>query len=243
MEIFGIDLLHLLYDSIVFWVVTGGGVIAFVKSLLWVYGARIVSYFRIYKHRNDFLDHKVFYKIDHLLTTEHLIMNINDVCKKEIARELLYIEMFRLKQVLVNNLRFLFKTNVKDYIEAFPWFQNRNVVKLFIDEYLESKAHIKTLARNKLTRNNSMSQDDFNRLWLVYCEYTAIYEIVIYEALHIYPDRKNIYGTLWDLLDQFSALVETITKTLGLKLNLMNGRLDGIAYNGYIVGRHKGDQS
>jgi hypothetical protein len=227
------------YDNFLKYIITGGGILGIFKAILWLQGFRIISFVRVYWNKKEFLNHSVFYKINDLLKNKFLINTINDLGKKEIANDLIHLEILRVKQILKNNLKFLFKKNVINYLQSFSEFDSATISKLFINEFINSKSQMESFARNKLTRNNQMSQQDFNRFWPVYVEFTNIYEMVLHESIHLYLNRKNVYGSLWDILDHFEMLVELMSKTLGHQINSMNGRLDGVTYKGRVIGSIK----
>jgi hypothetical protein len=224
-----------------FWqfVITGGGILGILKIMLWAQGLRIISFFRVYKDRKKFLNHQIFTKIRHILLGKYIENSIVDIAKKRIAREVLSIEIYVIQQIIKNNLKSIFKNNFIEYLKSFPEFSNDKLVKLFIREYIESREYVETRARNRLTKNNNMSDDDFERLWNVYSEFTTTYEIILHESLNSLYDHKNVYATLWDILRVFEIIVETIYKTIGSKFNLMNGRIDWVRYKNYIIGEDK----
>lgn len=224
-----------IFDQFIIYILTGSGIFAFFRALLWIQGLRIVSFFRVYRHKKDFFNHPIFTKIDNIVRTNHFVANIKDLAKKELGQDMIFLEVFIIKQILKQNLKFIYKKNLIEYIKSFSDFRGDKITNLFIKEYLNYKQELIRYARRKLTKNNFMTQDDFNRFWLVYSEYTTVYEMLIYETLNIFSERKNIYAILWDILDHFDALVEIKIKTISHQLNIMNGRLSGIKYKGYVI--------
>lgn len=214
----------------------GGGVFGFLKVLVLMNGWRIFSFFRVYWNQEKLFNHKLFNKIDFLIKSGYLVYNVKDIAKKEIAKDLVIIELFRIKQILKNNLKIILKNNLKDYIKSFSEFKAENVVSLFINEYTESRAVSKEFARRKITKNSFMTQEDFNRFWSLYSEISITYEVFIFESIVTLKHRKNIYQTIWHILDNFEVLVELIFKTVGHNINIMNGRSYGIKYKGYTIG-------
>jgi hypothetical protein len=69
----------------------------------------------------------------------------------------------------------------------------------------------------------------------IYEEEMYIYETLLVEFLEVLSSKKNIYETLWFILNSFEAIVETTYKTIGNRFNLLNGRLTGITYKGYSL--------
>lgn len=229
-----------IYDKLIIdffkFVLFGGGLLGFLKALVYMNGWRIFSFLRVYWNKDRLFNHKLFNKIDFLIKSGYLVYNVKDIAKKEIAKGLVIIELFRIKQILKNNLKIILKNNLKDYIKSFSEFKAENVVSLFINEYTESRAVSKEFARRKITKNSFMTQEDFNRFWSLYSEISITYEVSIFESLVNLKHRKNIYQTLWHILDNFEVLVELIFKTVGHNINIMNGRSYGIKYKGYTIG-------
>jgi hypothetical protein len=224
-----------LKNQFIQFILTGGGIIGVLKVLLLLNGWRLYSFIRVYKNKTRFLDHSIFKKINFLLKSDTVNYTIQNLAKKELANDIMKIELYRIKLILKNNLKHIFKSTLKEYILNYTNFNARYITNLFIDEYFEYKEHQKQFARNKMTKNDYMSQEDFNKFWTLYIEYSRTYEIIIYESLNIYPNKKNIYGILWAILDHFEILVEIISKTTSHKLNIMNGRATGIKYKGYEI--------
>lgn len=216
-----------------------GAVLSGIKIMLVFHGWRIFSFIRVYKHRKEFYDHKIFYKIESILSGKYIENSIQDIAKKEIAKDIIEIEMKLMRRILRFNLHHIFKKNLWLYLKTFPEFKNEKIVKLFREEFTKSRTEFERRARDTLTRNGYMSQTDFNRFLKVYSEFFVVYEIQTIESIEIFSERKNIYGTLWDMLAAFDAVLETMHKTIAHKFNLMNGRIDWIEYKGHVVGEDK----
>jgi hypothetical protein len=227
--------INFFHNQFIQFVLTGGGFIGFIKVILLLNGWRIYSFYRVYKHRDRFLSHPVFKKIDYLLKSNIETAQLKNLARKELANDILRVELFRIKQILKNNLKFILKQSSRDYLYSYKDFTSKYISELFIKEFMDYKSMQHSFARNKLTKNDYMSQDDFNRFWHVYLEYSMTYEIIVYESLSIYHDKKNLYGVLWAILDHFEILVEIISKTTAHKVNIMNGRVVGIQYKGYKI--------
>jgi hypothetical protein len=214
----------------------GGGIFGIAWTIIYINSMRIFSFIKIYPNKNKYINHSVFYVIDRILRGSYITASIYDLGKKAIAEDLIHLEVFRVKQILKNNLKFIINRNKFQYLKSFNQLKIDKVVLLFINEYIESKSLMEIFARNKMTRNNYMSQDDFNRFWKVYKEHTSDLGIGIYDSLNKLLRRKNLYECLFHILDEFETHVEVYEKTIAKRLNSMNGRIDGICYKGFIIG-------
>lgn len=216
-------------------IITGGGIFGAAKLFLHINAMRIISFIRIYKNKKLFLNHEVFQNIDRILKGNFITSNINDLGKKAIAEDLLFLEIFRIKQILRNNLKSILKTSLISYLRHFFLLNSKYIIKLYIDEYFENKKHMEYFARNRMTKNDYMSQEDFNHFWKIYKEYTINDDVAIYNSLNKFELKKNYYEVLFLVLDIFYVHIETYEQTIANKFNLMNGRLSGIKYKGFVI--------
>jgi hypothetical protein len=214
---------------------TMGAIVSLIKVKMWANGYRLYAFIRVYMAKNRYLHHPVFYTINDILKGNIIKNNVLDVARKELANDVLIIEVKLLRRVLIMNLRYIFKTSLTDYIKSYSTFTNQAIVDTFINEYRDSRTEFATKSRNALTKNGYMTQEDYNKFINIYTEYYSVYEILLYETLHVLTDRKNIYATLWDILDMHNAHLEGIIKTIGHKFNLMNSRVYGILYKGISI--------
>jgi hypothetical protein len=215
-----------------------GTILGGFKFFLIANGWKIISFVRAYRNKNKFMNHDIFHKIHEILNNRTIENSIIDIAKKEIAKDIIEIEVKIVKKILKMNLKFIFKGSLMDYIKSYSTFSSGNLVNLFRNEYLESRSLFLQMARQRLTKNGYMSQEHFNSFMIVYLEFSAVYEIMIIENLEALSKKKNIYSTLWVIMDCFEVLLEVIYKTISHKINLMNGRVHGINYKGYLIGKN-----
>lgn len=223
-------LIDFLINSVLLMLLTGGGILGLFKSLMWIYSSKFVSFIMIYINRKRFYEHDVLYKINDLLKNNYITISINDICKKEIADDIVDIEIETISFVIVKSLNDIIKNNIFSYIKCFKNISSEYIVSIFYKNYTNIRQNLKDKIKKKLTNNNNMSDGDFEIFWNIYYEYISNYEIYIYELLKVNENNKNFYGTLWKILDQFNAYLEVFCKTFGIKFNLMNGRINNISY-------------
>ena len=210
-------------------------IISGLKFILLANGMRLLSFIRVYKNKKKYYNHPIFYYIEDILKVNYVKNSVLDMARKELVSDILELEIKILKRVLRMNMSYIFKKSLIKYIKNYSNFKNHTIVKLFREEYLGSREEFISRARDKLTMNNYMSQKDFNKFILIYLEYYAIYEIHLLESLETLSERKNIYATLWDILDMYNVYLQTIYKTISHKFNLMNSRVYGIEYKGHKI--------
>ena len=207
-----------------------GTIFGGLKLFIWINSMKIVSMIRIYLNRKKFFQHKVFYLIDDIIKNPVLVNSIVNVGRKEISKKVLIVQLNSIKILLKNYLKYIIKINNLFSINN---FSSRFITSLLRDEYLK---HIDMLGdKLRIVLMKHMSEQDFNKFMAVYEEEMYIYEILLIEFLEVLSDKKNIYETLWFILNSFEAIVETIYKTIGNRFNLLDGRLTGITYKGYSL--------
>lgn len=211
------------------------GVIAFLKLTIWVNSQRLFSFYRIYANKDKFFHHHVFKNIELFEYKKQVSIDVLDPIKKEIVADLFQLELLKVKQVLVMNLKRIFKKTKTDYLKTYPDFNMEFLINLFYHEYVQSRELIKTTAKEQFMKNG-MPESDFNRLWRLYEEITSDYEITLYESLDRYKIQKDMYRVLWFILDDFNMYLKIIYRSIGNKFNRLNGRSFGISYKGGMIG-------
>jgi hypothetical protein len=207
-----------------------GTIFGGLKLFIWINSMKIVSMIRIYFNRKKFFQHKVFYLIDDIIKNPVLVNSIVNVGRKEIAKKVLILQLKSIKILLKNYLKYVIRINNLFSINN---FSSESIVSLLRDEYLR---HIDLLGdKLRIVLIKHMSEQDFNKFMAVYEEEMYIYETLLVEFLEVLSSKKNIYETLWFILNSFEAIVETEYKTIGNRFNLLNGRLTGITYKGYSL--------
>lgn len=212
-----------------------GGVIAFLKLTIWVNSQRLFSFYRIYANKDKFFNHYVFKNIELFQYKKQVSIDVLDPIKKEIVSDLFQFELLKIKQVLVMNLKRIFKKSKTDYLKTYSDFNMEFLINLFYHEYVESRDLIKIIAKEEFSKFG-MPENDFNRLWRLYEEITSDYEIILYESLDRYKIQKDMHRVLWFILDDFNMYLKIIYRSIGNKFNRLNGRSFGISYKGGMIG-------
>jgi len=213
----------------------GGGLFLFLKVSVSFYSHRLFSFYWLYKHKDRLFSHKVFDIIQSIENKKDIAVGVVDPIKKEIIADLFTIEIDKIRQILKMNLRRIFKRDVKSYIKTFGDFKSETFVNLFHSEYSNNRLSVESKARNQMTRFG-MSHEDFNKLWRLYQEIHQTYEIIIRISLSKYSNRKDVYQTVFFILDEFAMLILLIDESLAMNFNRLNGRSYGISYKGGKIG-------
>ncbi|MCX7998853.1 MAG: hypothetical protein N3A69_07870 [Leptospiraceae bacterium] len=109
-------------DQLILYILTGSGILALFRAILWMQGLRIVSFYRVYRHKKEFYSHPVFAKIRNVIHARHFLIHIKDIAKKELAQDLIALEVQRIRQTLRENLKHIYKQNLFSYLKSYKNF-------------------------------------------------------------------------------------------------------------------------